>query len=71
MRNFTVRVAIVPDGDDALLNEHRVDVELVDEGGGPFLIIHDNQGGHARLDLEELEAVLEVGKTLVSQEGVL
>lgn len=47
-------------------------VTVEDEAGGPFILINtvssDSCKGEVRIDLEELEEVVEVAKMLINQE---
>ena len=73
--NRTIRCVYITPADDTvspLFSEKAVIVTVEDEAGGPFILINTVSGdsckGEVRLDLEELEEVVEVAKMLINQE---
>ena len=73
--NRTIRCVYITPADDKgspLFSERAVIVTVEDEAGGPFILINTVSGdsckGEVRLDLEELEEVVEVAKMLINQE---
>lgn len=43
-------------------------VLVADEGGGPFIILRDDEnGGEVRIDLPELEAVVVVARLMIAK----
>ena len=72
--NRTIRcVYITPAYDTVspIFSEKAVIVTVEDEGGGPFILINtvssDSCKSEVRLDLEELEEVVEVARELINQ----
>ena len=73
--NRTIRCVYITPADDTIspiFSERAVIVTIEDEAGGPFILINtvssDSCKGEVRLDLEELEEVVEVAKMLINQE---
>jgi len=73
--NRTIRCVYITPADDTvspLFSERAVIVTVEDEAGGPFILINTTSGdsckGDVRLDLEELEEVVEVARELIGQE---
>ena len=67
---ITITPAVFCNGGSQLLTEQATIVELVDEGGGPFVLVGsagalDND--RLRFDVEELEEVAKAARRLVSQ----
>jgi hypothetical protein len=72
--NRTIRCVYITPTDDTvspLFSERAVIVTVEDEAGGPFVLINtvstDSCKGEVRLDLEELEEVVEVARGLINQ----
>lgn len=72
--NRTIRCVYITPANETwspLLSENAVIVTVEDEAGGPFILINtvstDSCKGEVRLDLEELDEVLEVAKMLINQ----
>lgn len=73
--NRTIRCVYITPADDTIspiFSERAVIVTVEDEAGGPFILINtvssDSCKGEVRIDLEELEEVVEVAKMLINQE---
>jgi len=72
--NRTIRCVYITPADDTvspLFSEKAVIVTVEDEAGGPFILINTTSGdschGEVRLDLEELQEVVEVARELINQ----
>ncbi len=73
--NRTIRCVYITPADETIspiFSERAVIVTVEDEAGGPFILINtvnsDSCKGEVRIDLEELEEVVEVAKMLINQE---
>ncbi len=73
--NRTIRCVYITPADETIspiFSERPVIVTVEDEAGGPFILINtvntDSCKGEVRIDLEELEEVVEVAKMLINQE---
>ena len=72
--NRTIRCVYITPADDTvspIYSEKAVIVTVEDEAGGPFILINttssDSCHGEVRLDLEELQEVVEVARELINQ----
>ena len=61
----TTAVAIHPQGVSPIYGEGITRLELDDEGGGPFLLLRQ-EDQTLRMDLEELEAIVVAARELIA-----
>lgn len=62
----TTTISIHRVGDSPVFGESVTTVSLDDEGGGPFIVLHQPDGGNQiRLDPQEVELVMDAARMLL------
>lgn len=69
-----IAMSVHSEGESAVFGEGATHVRVEDDGGGPFIVLHQvnesTEAGMVRLDADELELVLDAGRELLRQEGL-
>jgi hypothetical protein len=66
----TTAVTVHPEGQNFSYAEDITTLRMVDESGGAFFLISQNDGKPLRMDLQEMELMVEEARKLLAQPGV-
>ena len=66
----TTAITIHTEGQNFCFDEDLTTLQMVDEGAGPFFLLSQEEREPLRMDLQEMELLVEQARKLLAQPGV-